>query len=70
MKLKLDKSKTELLMLFVQLKLPFLKVLCPVEEQLFFMLLKSLMILLTLNNSAKENLQELESFKKLSEFHA
>jgi hypothetical protein len=43
-KYKSDKLKTELLMLYVPLKLPFHKVLYQEEEQLFYMLQKNLMI--------------------------
>lgn len=69
-KSKLDKLKTELLMLFVPQRLLFHRVLFLEEEQLFFTLPKNLTTSLKLKNSQKVKLQESKLFKTQSEFHA
>lgn len=69
-KLKSEKSRTELLMLFVLPRPLLLKVLSQEEEQLFFMPHSNLINLLNhLKTLLKEKLPVLESFKMLLEFH-
>lgn len=69
-KLKSEKSRTELLMPFVLLRLLLLKVLFQEEEQLFFMPHLNLTNFLNnLKTSLKEKLLVLESFKAPLEFH-
>lgn len=68
--MKSEKSRTELLMLFVLLRLLLLKVLFQEEEQLFFMPHLNLTNFLNnLKTSLKEKLLVLESFKAPLEFH-
>lgn len=70
LKLKSEKLRTESLMPFVLLKLPFLKVLFQEEEQLFFTLhLSSISFLNNQTTLLKEKSLVLESFNTPLEFH-